>query len=275
MRFDEVGYWSEVKLAIIREYAAAYSCILSRQKQPSLHHVYVDAFSGPGVHISRSTGDFIAGSPLNALLVEPPFKEFFFIDLDGDKVQHLREIVGDRTDVHIYQGDCNRLLISEVFTRVKWKDYRRALCLLDPYGLHLNWEVLETAGKTRSIEVFLNFPVADMNRNVLWRNPEGVSEDDIARMNAYWGDNSWRDIAYTRRPGLFGEDEVKATNKQVAEAFRRRLTDIAGFAYVPEPIPMKNSRGAIVYYLFFASHKPVAEHIVKQIFDKYRHRGTR
>jgi len=135
--------------------------------------------------------------------------------------------------------------------------------------------VLETAGKTRSIEVFLNFPVADMNRNVLWRNPEGVSEDDIARMNAYWGDNSWRDIAYTRRPGLFGEDEVKATNKQVAEAFRRRLTDIAGFAYVPEPIPMKNSRGAIVYYLFFASHKPVAEHIVKQIFDKYRHRGTR
>jgi len=25
MRYDEIGYWSEVKLDIVREYAAAYS----------------------------------------------------------------------------------------------------------------------------------------------------------------------------------------------------------------------------------------------------------
>ena len=30
----------------------------------------------------------------------------------------------------------------------------------------------------------------------------------------------------------------------------------------------------IVYYLFFASHKPVAAGIVKDIFDKFRTRGV-
>jgi hypothetical protein len=47
MRFDEIGYWSEVKLAIIKEYAAAYSRILSKK---GFHHIYRDfsEFSGYG-----------------------------------------------------------------------------------------------------------------------------------------------------------------------------------------------------------------------------------
>jgi len=35
------------------------------------------------------------------------------------------------------------------------------------------------------------------------------------------------------------------------------------------PLAFKNSRDAIVYYLFFASQKPVAEDIVQHIFNKY------
>ena len=89
MKFDEIGYWSEIKLDIIKEYAAAYSKILSAQKSPALYHIYIDAFAGAGLHISKSTGDFIPGSPLNALLIEPPFKEYHLIDLDRKKVKLL------------------------------------------------------------------------------------------------------------------------------------------------------------------------------------------
>ena len=32
---------------------------------------------------------------------------------------------------------------------------------------------------------------------------------------------------------------------------------------------MRNSKGSVVYYLFFASHKNTAEKIVKHIFDKF------
>jgi|ETNmetMinimDraft_2_1059921.scaffolds.fasta_scaffold95605_2 hypothetical protein len=44
----------------------------------------------------------------------------------------------------------------------------------------------------------------------------------------------------------------------------------AGFKNVPKPFPMINSKGAIVYYLFFASQKPVAENIIGYIFKKYK-----
>lgn len=273
LKFDEIGYWSEVKLDIIKDYAAAYSKILSAQKKSSLSHVYIDAFAGPGVHISKRTGDFVPGSPANALLIKPPFREYHLIDLDRNKVNMLKEIAGKRTDVHIHQGDCNSILLNEVFPRVLFNEFRRGLCLLDPYGLDLNWEVTQTAGRMKSIEVFLNFPVADINRNVLWRNPEGVDPADIKRMNAFWGDNSWRRIAYTTERSLFGFEE-KVENEVVAEAFRERLQKVARFAHVPKPLPIRNSKGVIVYYLFFASQKPVAENIIKDIFDKYRQRGA-
>lgn len=89
MRFDEIGYWSEVKLDIVRDYAQAYSTIMAKQATIR-RHVYIDAFSGAGVHISKRTGEFVPGSPLNALNVSPAFSEFHFIDLDGDKiVRHI------------------------------------------------------------------------------------------------------------------------------------------------------------------------------------------
>ena len=61
----------------------------------------------------------------------------------------------------------------------------------------------------------------------------------------------------------------------VAEGFRQRLLKVAGFKRVPEALPMRNTKGATVYYLFFASHKPAAENIIIDIFNKYRGRGAR
>jgi hypothetical protein len=55
--------------------------------------------------------------------------------------------------------------------------------------------------------------------------------------------------------------------------FKRRLHEVAGFAEVLDPIPMRNSVGSVVYYLFFASQKTVAAEIVNHIFAKYEKRG--
>ena len=49
---------------------------------------------------------------------------------------------------------------------------------------------------------------------------------------------------------------------------------VAGFRFVPDPIPMRNSKGAVVYYLFFASHNEAGDRIARQIFRKYRSRGV-
>jgi len=274
LNLDEIGYWTEIKLDIIRDYAKAYSTILTAQERPRFHHVYIDAFAGAGVHKSKTTGDEIEGSPVIAVKTEPPFKEYHFIDLNGKKVQNLRSLLGQRPDINIHEGDCNQIMLEKVLPKVLFKDYRRGLCLLDPYGLHLNWEVIRTVGQMKSIDMFLNFPIADMNRNVFWRHPEGVAEGDIARMNAFWGDDSWKKIAYKSVPTLFGPEDEKTDNETIAEAFRERLRKVAGFGNVPEPIPMRNTTGATVYYLFFASPKPVAQNIVTAIFTKYQNRGA-
>lgn len=270
--YDEVGYWSEIKLDIIKEYAQAYTNILS--KQSFFKYSYIDAFAGSGVHLAKSTGEFIPGSPLNAMLINPPFHEYHLIDIDRDKVDNLRELTKGQENVNIYDGNCNNVLLEQIFPLMDYKKYQRALCILDPYGLHLDWEIIKTAGQMKSIEIFLNFPVMDINMNVLKHNKEKVSQEQIGRMNAFWGDDTWHKIAYRKseQTSMFDEAEKKNSNRVLENGFRERLKKIAGFKYVPEPIPMRNSNNAIVYYLYFASQKPVASGIAEYIFKKYKDR---
>jgi hypothetical protein len=53
-------------------------------------------------------------------------------------------------------------------------------------------------------------------------------------------------------------------------AFRERLKEVAGFTFVPDPLPMRNSKKTDVYYLFLASPKAVTQKIITDIFNKYR-----
>lgn len=270
LKLDEIGEWSELKLDILKKYAGAYSTIL---KARGLHPIYIDGFAGAGVHIRKGTKELVPGSPLNALKVEPPFEEHHWIDLDESKVAALKSQTAGLKHVHIYGGDANKILLNQVFPKIRFENFERALCILDPYGLHLNWEVIETAAKMGTVEIFLNFPVLDMNRNVLLWEPTNASADDVKRMTALWKDESWRDVAYSTSGNLFGFPE-KQPNDVIAEAFRERLQKVAGFKYVPKPVPMKNSRSAILYYLFFAAQKETAENIVLDILTKYRREGV-
>jgi hypothetical protein len=135
--YDEIGVWSEVKLAIVRAYASEYSKILEASRRGRIRRlswIYIDGYAGPGYHISKQTGEVVEGSPVIAM-----------------NIQHA----GDRTDVYTYAEDCNTVLLRDVFPRAQHRDYRRALCLLDPYNIDLTWEVIEAAGKSNSIELFL------------------------------------------------------------------------------------------------------------------------
>jgi three-Cys-motif partner protein len=112
----------------------------------------------------------------------------------------------------------------------------------------------------------------DMNMNAIWKNPDQAPLEGIDRMNRFWGDESWRQAAYAEsdQGNLFSKpDLVKQDNAAIVKAFQTRLQTIAGFAFVPEPLPMRNSTNAVVYYLFFASQKPVAKKIIENIFKKH------
>lgn len=115
-----------MKLDILKKYAAAYSTIMSARR---FHHVYIDAFAGAGKLVSRTTGEVIAGSPMIALEIKPDFKEYFFIDIVKEKADELKRLTSSRADVHILQGDCNEILLREVFPLVKYEKRWRSVSL--------------------------------------------------------------------------------------------------------------------------------------------------
>jgi len=270
VEYDVIGFWTEIKHNIIREYASVYSRIVTGK---GFYHVYIDAFAGPGEHISDNTQALVDGTPKIALATAPPFDAYYFIDLDNEKVNELNKLAESNPNVHVYSGDCNKLLLTKVFPNVRFEDFRRGLCILDPYGLDLSWEVIVTAGQMKSIDIFINFPIQDINRNVLRRDRSLVYSGSIDRMNYFWGDRSWENAAFSSEGNMFGYS-TKVDNETFALAFQRRLKDVAGFKYVPRPIPMKNSMNSTIYYLFFASQQNVALKIVTDIFKKYRILGA-
>lgn len=268
---DEIGFWSEIKLDILERYWPRYTNIIKKQS----HHfstVYIDAFAGSGKHVAKTTGEFILGSPARALDVKPAFDEYHFIDLDAAKVSSLEQLAEARPNVTVHHGDCNSILLNEVFPRARYKDYRRALCLLDPYSLQLDWSVIQLAGEMKSVEIFLNFPIMDINRSVLRSDP---SPRKVEEMNRFWGDASWREAAYKQEATLFGSiEDVKVQNWELVQVFRDRLRSAAKFKYVPDPIAMRNTLRSAVYYLFFAGNNETGAKIVRDVFETAASKGT-
>jgi three-Cys-motif partner protein len=125
-----------------------------------LHPIYIDGFAGAGTHIRKRTGELAKGSPLNALEIRPAFEELHLIDTDQSKVDALKQQTTGMKHVHVYSGDANQILQNKVLPNIKYEDYRRALCILDPYGLHLHWSVIARRGEKRNHRNFLELPNA-------------------------------------------------------------------------------------------------------------------
>lgn len=144
-----IPHWPQLKLDIVRRYGAAYSTIASRQ--PGLAHYWIDGFVRPGA--DASAREFAPGNPLNALLVTPPFRHHWLVDMDGQPAEALRRAVNGRADVTLLEGG-SRVLVEEIFPRVRQDDYRRALCVLDPSAAALDWRAIEMAGRLKTIDLF-------------------------------------------------------------------------------------------------------------------------
>ena len=60
LKIDEIGYWSEIKLAILAAYARLYNQILHSNR---FHSIYIDGFAGAGHHKAKGSGRIVEGSP--------------------------------------------------------------------------------------------------------------------------------------------------------------------------------------------------------------------
>jgi three-Cys-motif partner protein len=181
---------------------------------------------------------------LNALDIDPPFRKYHSVDLEKSKTEALREVVGDHEDVFIWNEDCNEVLLKTVFPKVRYDGFRRALCLLDPYGLDLKWRVISKVGAMKTIEIFRNFPVMDINRNVFWTDHEKVDPVQRDRMDSFWGDLSWHQAAYeVSQLGLFGDRPEKTSNEACREDLGKHLGSSRILKEITGVGPSRQSRG--------------------------------
>jgi three-Cys-motif partner protein len=263
---DKLGSWSEIKLEIIKRYSEEYARIVNNN---NLISCYIDAFSGSGIHTSKTNNSItIDGSPVNAFNLQNKFREYYFIDLDKDKIEHLKNTLGMKDGVFYFNDDCNKVLLEQILPKMKFETFRRALCILDPYSLQFDWNILKMASESKIMEVFINFPIMDINRNVLIPNP---TQKNIDKMNYFWGDNSWEKLSLVEQQSLFSDTTYKEkgiTNIRLVEAYKKKLKN--NFKFVPEPIAMKNGINRDIYFLFFASQNATGYKIAKFLLDKYR-----
>lgn len=289
-RENTVGPWAGTKLDALEAYLNFYGIALS--KQP-FNRVYIDAFAGACVSKVRGGGasgelssffeddddskaqaEFILGSPVRALNVQNPFHRYYFFDLDKTRAETLGVATSERDDVTVQVGDCNPLIRALAPSLKKWNT--RGVAFLDPYGAHLEWSTLVALADTGTMEAVINFPVA-MAINRLISKSGNMPENLTNQLNACFGTDEWKAIAYRKDTDLFG-DEVISKNGGVAESLLNlyvgRLRKI--FPHVATPRLIRNTRNAPLYYLIWAGPNElglkVADKILKQ-GEKVARRG--
>ena len=293
------GDWTEDKLGRVGEYLERYNAALKYQR---FAREYIDAFAGTGYRevrderggegltfpafIEPEVQRFLDGSARIALKVDPGFHKFTFIEKDPRKVgelQKLREEFPDKP-IRIECGDANEWV--QAICREDW-NYRRAVLFLDPFGMQVSWETLEAVARTKSIDVWLLFPLGVAISRLLRRDGD-IDEALCKRLDFVFGDRSWRQAFYkavqpTKAKAVQGslagfgdeahepDDPWKADFSVIEDYFRSRLRTI--FAKVAEKsVRLSNSKNVPLYLLFFMAGNergaPIAVKIAEAIMSR-------
>lgn len=269
-KFDTIGRWSQDKLGILKKYLEAYLKVLTKQEWCQGYE-YIDAFAGTGKPKDRDALQFIDGSPRIALGLKKPFTRYHFIEESSWRVEKLRDLCKEfkDRDVSIYHEDCNKVLKGQILQQLTYASKKRAVAFIDPFGMQVDWETLKALSETKAIEVILNFPVMAINRSVLRKNPEAISQKDLERLSKLWGTKEWMEEMYEEDLTLFGPERRKKrmSGKDFGKVFRNRLSEI--FPHCTDPVLMVNSKNTPLYCLMFAGHNATGSRIAGGIFKNF------
>lgn len=272
------GDWTGKKLQVLAKYLESYTTALKNKPSPDrpFRKAYIDAFAGTGYRTQKETdsGDpaqgllfpdlaepepqeLLDGSACLALKTEPRFDHYIFIEKDPKRVAELEGLRNEfsdlAADMEIHQGDANQE-IQDLCTK-DWSSHR-AVLLLDPYGMQVEWTTIEAVAATEAIDMWLLFPLGIGVNRLLTRSGD-IPDPWRRRLDALLGTTDWYDELYEveRTPGLFGDEEeriVKATTETIGRYFNNRLKKIfPGVA--DEPGVLRNSTNCPLYLFCFAA----------------------
>ena len=127
------GDWTEQKLRCVSKYLRSYTQIM---KDRDFHFSYIDAFAGTGYRELKHSEDieipsFLAGSARKALEINPPFKEYVFIEENKDSYVELKNLADEfpNRDIECKNANANQCL-TDLCQERDWRT-NRALVFLD------------------------------------------------------------------------------------------------------------------------------------------------
>jgi three-Cys-motif partner protein len=268
------GEWTHEKLTMLRRYLSAYTRIFeSNPKARFYTTVYVDAFAGTGGYlipnndqrpgtlgmfadnIEPETEAFFKGSATIALEVEPRFKRYLFIERNQSRCKELENLsrqYPDRAqDIDIRNDDANHYL--RIWCRQTNWSVTRAVLFLDPFGMEVQWSLLEDIAQFSGIDIWLLIPIGGINRHLTRR--EVPPDEWGSRLTNVLGTDEWKHVfyKYSPQPDLFDEGptlEKDADYDAITSFIVDRLSTIYP-GVVRHPLVLRNSRNSPLFLLCF------------------------
>ncbi len=236
------------KPMLLRYYLNPLTLILSKRFQ---RICYIDGFSGPGKVRFNLDGESydIDGSPLTALKARPGFTDYYFCDLSKkcrDALELRIDGMSKGRNVDVLPAQDINECIPNVLPVIP--DHCHIFSFFDPDGLELNWSTVAAVGRRKYRELLINFS------NGVFRCAQTArtKKAHLQRMNTFMGleDKWWQ-----------------YDSESILETYKNNLKSLGtGFRYVLD-LPVKNSIGAMVYILLFATNNETA---VKILRDRMR-----
>ncbi|MBT3201242.1 MAG: three-Cys-motif partner protein TcmP [Phycisphaerales bacterium] len=286
------GGWTEQKLDMLNSYLDAWAKVMKNQ---SFERLYIDAFAGTGYREAAPTvpdtgffaaelaedepQEFFDGSARLALRIRPAFDRYVFVEKSRERFAKLLELqerspeLGERME--FFREDGNRVLQDLC---ANWNSRNmRGVLFLDPFGMQVDWVTLEAVARTKSIDVWILFPMGIGVNRMLPRNGE-IPDGWRARLDRVFGTSDWYEAFYrpARIQGFFETEPrmVKTGSfNAIAEYYLDRLRTIFP-AVADNPRVLTNSRHMPLFLLCFAAGNPsprakqaalrIAEHILNK-----------
>lgn len=283
---------TELKLSVVESYLQAFTKAL-HGKFAQLW--YFDAFAGTGERTERVParragilGEALPenivrrrGSAKIAIDVQPPFDRLIFVEQRPravEALQKLREQHADR-NIDVIAGDAN----EEIPKLIRYVDWRRirAVMLLDPYGMSVNWDTLKAVAETQAIDVWFLFSLSGLYRQAA-RRSELIDDNKRAAITRVLGTNAWEQELYAPGQRSLFSDQAPlrrtADVRALEEYVRSKLETIFPAVLPPLALPIDKRPQKFSFFFAMSNSNPaavglatrIANHILKDGMSSHK-----
>ena len=281
---DWGGPWTEKKLRAFSKYVKSYLTIM--KQNAFWETIYFDGFAGSGtkekdvktelykqLKITEEEEKTYKGAAERVLTLDDSlaFNYYYFIDKKDSSLQKLEKTLNEKIDlskktISYKSGDANQWIL-ELAKALKTKKYA-ALIFLDPFGMQIDWNSIETLKGTRS-DVWILVPTGVIVNRLLDRAGELKYID---KLESFFGmkEEEIKAIFYKQeiKTTLFGDEEstskIAKPIEKIAKIYAERMKTIWKHV-TEEPLRLDNRNGVPIFHFVFASNNPNALKIANQI----------